>query len=116
MNARRRRTGPNTFVSKTARMSSTVASLGLTRPPLIPALLTKTSSAPTVSVAAATEASSVTSSCTNRAPSASAAKPTAFGIPRPNPDLMAGRREPTSDLKAKAPVRSADQRRCHAPK
>jgi hypothetical protein len=48
------------------RMSSTVASLGLSRPPLIPALLTGTSTAPTVSAATATEASSVTSSCTDR--------------------------------------------------
>ena len=39
----------------------------------MPALLTRTSSEPTVSTAAATEASSVTSSCTKRAPSSSAA-------------------------------------------
>src|SRR5258708_6314788 len=35
-------------------MSSTLASLGVIRPPLMPALLTSTSNAPTVSVAAAT--------------------------------------------------------------
>jgi hypothetical protein len=39
MNACRTPTGPNTFVSKTVRMSLAVASPGPTRPPLMPAFV-----------------------------------------------------------------------------
>ena len=58
------RTSPTTLVAKTRSTSAGVTSGTGTIPPEIPALLTSTSSAPTVSTAAATLASSVTSSAT----------------------------------------------------
>ncbi len=61
-NAGRTRTGPKTFVSYTSRRSSAVTSPTSLRAPLIPALLMSTSRDPTVSTAAATEASSFTPS------------------------------------------------------
>src|SRR4051794_11737406 len=71
------RTGPTTLTSSTARNSAPDSSLGSPYGPCTPALLTSTSIRPscrrTSAAAAATEASSVTSIRTNRAPSAVAA-------------------------------------------
>ncbi len=76
------RTAPKTFVSKIARIMSAVSSAAPNTPPSafrtsMPALLTRTSSPPSASMAfaaAATDASSVTSSKTIRAPSRPAAR------------------------------------------
>jgi hypothetical protein len=40
----------------------------------------------------------------------------ALTVARADPDLMARARQLTSDLKAKAPVRTGDECRCHVPK
>ena len=58
------RTTPTTLVAKTSSSIAGVTSGTVTIAPEMPALLTSTSSAPTVSTAAATLASSVTSSWT----------------------------------------------------
>src|SRR5690242_14117308 len=63
------RTRPNTLVSYSERISSAVTSpVGTHGWSITPALLTSTSSAPTVSTAASTDESSVMSSWTNNAP------------------------------------------------
>src|SRR3954447_19489478 len=71
------RTTPTTLTSKTPKASAAVRALGSPTGPLMPALLIRTSIEPscsaTFAAAAATEASSVTSMGTNRAPSAAAA-------------------------------------------
>jgi hypothetical protein len=93
-------------------MCSAGTSLGLVRPSLMPALLTRTSSSRIVSAAAAIDASSVTSSWTNLAPTASAACWPRVAS-RADPHLMFGGNELSGDLKAKSPVRPGDERRRH---
>ncbi|KDR64256.1 hypothetical protein DC60_11035 [Streptomyces wadayamensis] len=79
----RTRTTPTTLVSSTVVTSAAVkAPAGLGRP-LMPALLTRTSSPPcssTRAAAAATDASSVTSRTSGRAPSSRAARPAFSGV------------------------------------
>jgi hypothetical protein len=84
--------------------------MGLMRPPLMPALLTSTSNAPTLSAAAVTERVighvELNESGADRVGRLLAACLVACA----DPDLMAGGDELTSDLKAEPSVRSGDER------